>query len=201
MRIIGGQARGRRLLPVPAGVVRPTADRVREALFSILNSARGGAGFDGLVVLDLYAGTGAFGLEALSRGAAHATLVEADPDALRTLAANVALCGFSERVTIARARVESWLRRAPRAAPGFDLVFMDPPYAQPLTEAEIAAAAALLTAGGMLVVEHAARQEPPAGPADVPLTDGRRYGRTRVSLYRRAAAARTAGRSARAITS
>jgi len=201
MRIISGEAGGRRLRPVRAPGVRPTSDKVRGALFSILISARGGAGFHGLNVLDLYAGTGAFGLEALSRGAAHATLVEADAEALRTLAANVEVCGFGARAEVARARVDAWLRRAPRGAPGFDVVFLDPPYAQPLADAELAAAADLLAAGGVLVVEHEARQEPPAGPADVPLIDRRRYGRTGLSFYRRAAAARTTGRSARAITS
>ena len=200
MRIIAGVARGRRLRPVRAAVIRPTSDRVREALFSILISARHGAGFEGLEILDLYAGTGALGLEALSRGAARATLVESDPEAARTLAANVELCGFGDRVAVVRESVEAWMRAAP-ARGKFDLVFMDPPYARRLEAADLAPVATCLRPGGVLVVEHAARPGPPDEAAGLRLFDRRRYGRTGVSLYRRDDTARTAGSSERAMTS
>lgn len=123
MRIIAGQWRGR-LLAAPIGAdTRPTADRVREALFSILTSRLGS--FEDLRVLDGFAGTGALGLEALSRGAAHCTFVEADPAAARTLAANVATFGAKLRARLLTSRIEE----IGRAESPVDLVLLDPPYA------------------------------------------------------------------------
>jgi 16S rRNA (guanine966-N2)-methyltransferase len=121
MRIIAGQWRGRMLVAPPGDSTRPTADRTREALFSMLTSRIGD--FDGLRVADLFAGTGALGLEALSRGAGHCTFVEHDGKALDALRANIAKLG----VTAADVRAQSVAALGPAAAP-YDLLLLDPPY-------------------------------------------------------------------------
>jgi 16S rRNA (guanine966-N2)-methyltransferase len=121
MRIIAGEFRGRRLT-APPGPVRPTADRVREAWFSVLGSALHEAR-----VVDLFAGSGALGLEALSRGAAHATFVELAPASLRTLRANIAALGLEGRALVRRADALRYVERL--VAGAFDVAFADPPYA------------------------------------------------------------------------
>lgn len=152
MRVVGGTARGRRLAAPPGDRTRPTSDRVREAIFNALWS-RGV--LDGARVLDLYAGSGALGIEALSRGAGHATFVESDRSARRTIAANLAACGFAGRAEIVGSSVDRFLDGLPgRAGPRpcddladrsvdgrhgvgadgptrwpYDLAFCDPPYA------------------------------------------------------------------------
>jgi 16S rRNA (guanine966-N2)-methyltransferase len=122
MRVIGGRSRGRRLSArVPAGV-RPTSDRVRESIFDILGSA---GGVDGLSVVDLFCGSGALGLEALSRGAASATFVDQDLAAVQAVRANLAAVGLAaEPATVVRAALPGWLL----TAPAFDLALCDPPY-------------------------------------------------------------------------
>ncbi|MGI4878708.1 MAG: 16S rRNA (guanine(966)-N(2))-methyltransferase RsmD [Janthinobacterium lividum] len=124
MRIIAGQWRGRPLAAPPGEATRPTSDRAREALFSMLASRFGD--FDGLRVADLYAGTGALGLEALSRGAAHATFVENDKIAVAVLKSNIAKLGADATTTVLAQPVEA-IGRAP--AP-FDLILLDPPYGE-----------------------------------------------------------------------
>jgi 16S rRNA (guanine966-N2)-methyltransferase len=123
MRIIAGTARGRKLSSPPGERTRPLLDRVREALFSIL-----GARIAGAHVLDLYAGTGSIGLEALSRGAAACVFVERDREALECLKSNVTALGFAERARIVRGRVEDQLLRPPEEC--YDAIFFDPPYAE-----------------------------------------------------------------------
>src|ERR1700751_6016617 len=127
MRIVAGRHRGRRLLAPPGETVRPTSDRAREALFNILSHgqlAAEGIPFAGAAVLDAFAGTGALGLEALSRGAAEAAFIERDPEALATLRQNIAALGedFHSRV------VPGDATRPPRAPLACALVFLDPPY-------------------------------------------------------------------------
>ena len=121
MRIIAGEFGGRRLQSPPDSRVRPTADRVREAWFSILGDAVSGAR-----VLDLFAGSGALGLEALSRGAQHATFVELSPASLKTLHANVAALGLAGRVTVHRGDALRFVAGLPERA--FEVAFADPPY-------------------------------------------------------------------------
>ena len=122
MRVIGGRSRGRRLAAKLPAAVRPTSDRVRESIFDILGS-RGGV--DGLTVVDLFCGSGALGLEALSRGAASATFVDQDPGALDAVRTNLASVGLGdEPITIVRAALPGWLA----GAPSFDLALCDPPY-------------------------------------------------------------------------
>jgi 16S rRNA (guanine966-N2)-methyltransferase len=187
MRIIGGRHRGRKL-SAPAGQdVRPTADRTREALFNILAHGRfatSGSPFAGRRVLDAFAGTGAFGLEALSRGAVHATFLELAPAALKALAANVAGLGEEARTTLLRADATT-----PPAAPApCALVGLDPPYGSGLSSPCLAALAARgwLEPGALAVAEIAATEafEPPPGFL---VEDERRYAAARLVILRWAA--------------
>ena len=153
LRIIGGEHRGRRIA-VPAGVgVRPTADRVREALFSILGSRVPGAR-----VLDAYAGSGALGFEALSRGALAATLVEADRRGLQTLRASATDLALEARVRLVHGRVLDLLRRGALVGP-FELIFADPPYEAGEGEAFLALALGRLAPGGRIVLEREKARE------------------------------------------
>jgi 16S rRNA (guanine966-N2)-methyltransferase len=143
VRVVGGSARGRRLVAPPGDRTRPTGDRARESIFNALWS-RGA--LDGERVVDLFAGSGALGIEALSRGAAHATFVDRDPAARRAIATNLATCGFTDRAEVVGRPVERLLAaRAGRAEPDgslstpFDTAFCDPPYAFAGWEAVLAA--------------------------------------------------------------
>lgn len=176
MRIVAGAWRGRPLLAPPGQGTRPTSDRAREALFSMLLSRLGS--FEGLVVADLFAGTGGLGLEALSRGAERCTFVETDRAALETLRANVAKLGAGERADI---RVAD----ATRVAGGpFHLAFLDPPYGSglgPRAIAQLLAAGAL--APGALVSLETARNENAAVPG-LEIEAERTYGKARLTLFR-----------------
>jgi 16S rRNA (guanine966-N2)-methyltransferase len=121
MRVIAGSAKGTRLVRAPAGV-RPVTDRVREGLFSSI-----GPRIEGVRVLDLYAGTGAVGIEALSRGAEHAIFVDRAPSAVAAVRDNLRRTGLEDRAMVRRSDVLAFLERAPKDG-GFDLVFLDPPY-------------------------------------------------------------------------
>ena len=173
-RVIAGAARGRRLQVPPGDSTRPTSDRAREALFGTLESLLGA--WAGLRVLDLYAGSGAVGLEALSRGAAHALLVESDPRAARTVAANVATLGLPG-AEVRRGRVE---RVAAHGLPGpaYDVVFADPPY--DLTDDELRTVLADLRPAvadaAVVVVERATRGGAWTWPAGFDEVRSRRYG-------------------------
>ena len=173
-RVIAGAARGRRLQVPPGDGTRPTSDRAREALFGTLESLLGA--WAGRRVLDLYAGSGAVGLEALSRGAAHALLVEADARAARTLAANVETLGLAG-AEVRRGRVE---RVAAHGLPGpaYDVVFADPPY--DLTDDELRTVLADLRPAvadaAVVVVERATRGGAWTWPAGYQEVRSRRYG-------------------------
>ncbi|HEX5741934.1 MAG TPA: 16S rRNA (guanine(966)-N(2))-methyltransferase RsmD [Pilimelia sp.] len=178
-RIVAGRLGGRRLAVPTGDRTRPTSDRVREALFSTLEST---AGLADARVLDLYAGSGAVGLEAVSRGAAHAELVEADPRVLRVLRGNVAALGVADRVRVRAGKVAAVLGGAP--AEPCDVVFLDPPYAT--GTAEVEAVLAALVAGGWLAsdavvaVERSTRTPAPRWPAGLDGLTERRYGETTV---------------------
>jgi 16S rRNA (guanine966-N2)-methyltransferase len=174
-RIVAGRAGGRRLSVPPKGT-RPTSERVREAMFSALEAA---VDIDGAHVLDLYAGSGALGLEALSRGAASATFVESDRKALDVLRRNAATVGLPGTVVLPGA-VEAVL--AERASEPFDIVLADPPYA--LAEQQVAlvldrlAGNGWLAGHGVLVLERAARDGRPPLPEGLTMIRSRRYGDT-----------------------
>lgn len=165
MRIIAGHRRGRRLLAPAGAATRPTADRVRQALFDMLWHApwAGRAAVEDARVLDAFAGTGALGLEALSRGAAHASFLETDRAALAALRANIAACGETERCEVLAADA----LHPPRAtAPPCTLVFLDPPYGRGLAGAALAAlgAAGWIAPGALVCAEvEAEAGEPPPG--------------------------------------
>ena len=173
-RVIAGAARGRRLV-VPVGTVtRPTSDRAREGLFSTVESLLGP--WAGRRVLDLYAGSGALGLEALSRGAAHALMVESDQRAVTAVQANIATLGLPGAV-VQRGRVEQVVADG-LAAPAYDLVLADPPYDLPDDDlrAVLAGLAPALADGAVLAVERATRGSPWTWPAGVEEVRERRYG-------------------------
>ena len=156
MRIVAGIWRGRTLKSPTWEGLRPTSDRLRETLFNIL-----GPSIDGARVLDGYAGTGAIGIEALSRGAAQVTFVENDARAVKLIEANLAALGAGgpAKPVIIRAGLSDAAGRL--AAEAFDLIILDPPYADTAATDALAAAAGLASAGTRIVVEHAARHAPP----------------------------------------
>lgn len=180
MRIIAGAFKGRTILSPTWTGLRPTSDRLRETLFDVL-----GPSIVGAAVLDVCAGTGAIGLEALSRGARHATFVDDDPRALRLIGENAARCGCANRCIILRGAVPRSLRGAVAGGP-FDLVVLDPPYDASWIGEALAAAAGQLAPDGLVVLEHAARLTPPTAAALTPVRT-RRAGDSALSTYRRAA--------------
>jgi 16S rRNA (guanine966-N2)-methyltransferase len=189
-RIIAGELGGRRLRTPPGDLTRPTSDRVREALFSRVESLLGG--LDGIAALDLYAGSGAVGLEALSRGAAHAVLVESDRRAVAAVRANVGALGVGDRARVVADRVERVLGRAVVAPDGpADLVFADPPYSLPASSLHdvlaTGAAGGWFADDALLVVERPTRDAPWAFPAEVRVEGRRRYGETTLWYGRREA--------------
>ncbi|MBI5066686.1 MAG: 16S rRNA (guanine(966)-N(2))-methyltransferase RsmD [Deltaproteobacteria bacterium] len=177
MRIVAGEARGRRLQAPPGQATRPTSDKVRGALFNVL-----GQFFEGGRVLDLYAGTGALALEALSRGCERAVCVEADRRAAECIRRNAGACGMAGRVEVRCEPVERALARLGGGA--FHLVFLDPPY-EVGPGAALAALAPLLAPQATVVAEHDAGAPPPDDPPGLALDARRTWGSTGISIYRR----------------
>jgi len=179
-RVIAGSARGLRL-EAPGPGTRPLGDRVKQTLFAILEPDLPGSRF-----LDLFAGSGAAGIEALSRGAAHATFIERDPTAARVIAANLAHTHLTERATVVAADAIAWLRRAPSATTGpFAVTFVDPPYADPaLLVSSLEALEPHLAPGARVVAKHFWRDAPPAGVGLLASERVRRFGETALTFYR-----------------
>ncbi len=179
-RIIAGTLGGRRLAVPPKGT-RPTTDRVREAIFSRLDSENR---LRGAWVLDAFAGSGALGIEALSRGAKRAIFVESNPAAVAVIRANAESLGVLRATEIARDRVLPWLGRFSRPVDlaTFDLALLDPPYDLPPDElaATLTALLPRLTEGAVVVVEWSSRSEAPAWPKGLVPTGTKRYGETTV---------------------
>lgn len=193
MRITGGELGGRVLARPPQGV-RPSADRVREALFARLPD------LEGCVVLDLYAGTGSLGIEALSRGAERAVFVERSPASLAVLRRNLETLELGDRARALRAEVCTGLRRLAREGARFDLLLADPPYAEAQLETPLALLleGELLAPGATLVIERSRRHALPA-VAGLESVDTRRYGDTTLEwlAVREPAAAASSGGSHR----
>jgi 16S rRNA (guanine966-N2)-methyltransferase len=177
VRIVAGTARGRRLAAPPGDATRPTSDKVRAAVFNVL-----GQFFEGGSVLDLYSGTGALALEALSRGCGSATCVDSSAGAAEVIARNAANCGFSAQVKVLRRLVADALPTLPPAA--FDLAFVDPPYSEG-PGAALAALDRVLRSGARVVAEHDRRAPPPDRVGALVLENRRAYGDTGISIYRR----------------
>lgn len=183
MRVVAGRLRGR-ALSAPAGdATRPTGARVKEALFSILGDVSGAR------VLDLYAGSGALGIEALSRGAASGVFVESARPALACLRENLTKLGLDDVATTLPVRVESATAQLRRLGP-FELVLCDPPWRDvkaARSALEALASAGLFAPGARIVLEHGAKDPPPAlggeGPAWLQVCDERRWGDTAVAIF------------------
>ena len=180
MRIVAGKWRGRSLKAPPGAATRPTADRVREALFSMLLSRIGS--FEGLRVADVFAGTGALGLEALSRGAAHATFVESDPAALAALRINIAMLGAEFDSDVVAQPVAA-LRRAPAPC---EIVLLDPPYGEGLGPVALArlSAQGWIAPHAWVSVETGAKEDLAAPGFTVEAV--RSHGKARLHLLRAA---------------
>ena len=175
MRVVAGRHGGRRLVAPAGDATRPTSDRVREALFSVL-----GASVQGARVLDLYAGSGALGIEALSRGAASAVFVDRAQPAIAAIRANLRALGIEAEVRRMQARTA--LRTASARAEAYDLVFLDPPYRRTADLGrELSEALPAVLAPGARVVSESDRRELLA--LELPLTDERRYGDTVIRIH------------------
>lgn len=185
MRIIAGRFRGRPIAAPKGLTTRPTTDRVREALFSILGN------LEGQRVVDCYAGTGALGLEALSRGAAHALLIENGREAGKSIRANIERLGLEKEAELVTTPLERSRRILEIKGP-FDLVLSDPPWpmAQPAALAVAAVFSKALGEGGTLVLGHPTRQPVELSPeTPFELVDRRHWGDSAMSFYRRKTAA------------
>lgn len=176
MRITGGIGRGRRL-KVPSGSrVRPTSDKVKQALFNILGDRVVDA-----VFLDLFAGVGGIGLEALSRGAARVTFVDASRDSLSSIKQNIEEMGFGDCAEVVPAKVESFLKKP--SGP-YDLVFLDPPYAEEMAPLlELLAGSGLVKQDAIVIAEHFKKQPSPERAGALMLYRQAKYGDTVLAFY------------------
>jgi len=188
LRITGGRFRGRKLAPLAGRDVRPSPSRLRQAVFDVLQDV------EGTRVLDLFCGAGTFGLEALSRGAAHAFFVDRSHRSLSVVRRNVALLGIEDAATIVRADALAAAARIEPLAQGADLAWLDPPYALFRTPRDRAAIERLLEglaanggSGGpaCLAVEHPAREDPPLAPHGYEAAAPRRFGESAVTFFDR----------------
>ena len=185
MRVISGSARGRRLIAPQGQRVRPTADRVKESLFSILVSITGN--FEGMKALDLFCGTGSLGIEALSRGCGAAVFVDSHRDSIALVRKNLELTGFTGQGRILAREAVAAIGALEREGSAFHLVFLDPPYRLGLVERllERLAASPLLGATPVVVAETASDEEPAETFGPLRQFDRRVYGDTALSFYRK----------------
>lgn len=177
MRVITGSARGRRLATLEgAEVTRPTSESVKEAVFSMLQFE-----LEGKKILDLFAGSGQLGIEALSRGAAGCTFVEADRSALEIVRKNVAACRFESQSTILFSDALAFLARREK----FDIVFIDPPYRTGLAKEALLGVAKSVNDGGIVVCETHRDETMPKSAGPLAMAKEKVYGRTKVTVYRK----------------
>lgn len=187
MRVIGGTARGCRLLTPRGRAVRPTSDKVREAIFDVI-----GEEVKGAAVLDLFAGTGALGIEALSRGATSAVFVEEAAPLCRLIRSNLGATALASAARVIRGDVFRIVPRLARGGAVFDLVLADPPYAPrrrrepppPEKALQVLAAVRIITPNGLAVMEHASEWPPPRQAGPLRRVSSKRYGKTGVVFYR-----------------
>ena len=176
LRVSGGEARGRRL-KAPKNI-RPTQGMVKQAIFNMV-----GAAIDAATVLDLFAGSGALGIEALSRGAAYVTFVDQQPRGLAILRQNLDALGFKERARLVRSDVVRWLEASPDAVRAADFVFLDPPYDDVVLDRALQVLDREATTAATVLAEHSRRQQLPA-LSRLRVDRQRRYGDTVVTVYR-----------------
>lgn len=181
MRVVAGTLGGRSLFAPKGQTVRPTPDRVREALFSALGD------LEGATFLDLYAGTGAISFEAISRGAVRATAVERDKRALEVIKRNATTLDVGPRLELIASDVKTALPRFSAGTKRFDVIFADPPYAEAalLLPEVLTTALIVMAEGGLTVLEHSSREEAPAAPPGLTLERTKKYGETALAFYRR----------------
>jgi 16S rRNA (guanine(966)-N(2))-methyltransferase RsmD len=180
MRILGGTARGRKLATVKARGIRPTRDNVKESIFSMIQGH-----VEGRTVLDLFAGTGNLGLEALSQGAKKAIFVEKERTPLRALMKNRDLCGFRDKAEIISLDAEVALKVLRRRDEKVDLVFIDPPYGSGFVDKTLRFINAhdMVNEGGMIVVEHGPAESPAPQQGRLLLQKRKRHGDTVISIF------------------
>ncbi|MES0349454.1 MAG: 16S rRNA (guanine(966)-N(2))-methyltransferase RsmD [Desulfobacteria bacterium] len=181
MRVTGGILRGKKLGPLRGLEIRPTTDYLRESIFNILAGGVGDA-----VVLDLFAGTGSLGIEALSRGAATAVFVDKAPQAIKTLTRNICSCSLEAQSTILKRDVLRGLSFLKSIGLAFDLVFIDPPYDKGFVERTMQRLdrAQSTSDEASIIIEHSERETLPEQVASFILSDQRHHGKTLVSFYR-----------------
>jgi 16S rRNA (guanine966-N2)-methyltransferase len=180
VRIISGSLKGKRLAPVPGKRVRPSSDRLRESVFNILGPTVVEA-----KVLDLFAGTGSFGIEALSRGALSAVFIDNHPQSVKILNRNITDCFLKTRSTVYKKDILRGLKFLEKSRHGFDLVFLDPPYDLGMIKPTLRFLdqSVSILEEGLIVVEHSARESFPETGSRIQRTDKRRYGKALVSFY------------------
>jgi len=182
MRVIGGEGRGRRLYIPRTASVRPTADRIKEAFFNIIGFV------DGKCFLDLFAGSGSMGLEALSRGALRALFVENNRVLAEAICRNIAACGFTTRSEILTFDYIKAIRHLAKRSDAFDILFADPPYEKGLVSLtlEHLRNGSLMEKDGLLAVQHSVREAAAVGESgQLVLTDRRQYGDTFLSFFKK----------------
>ncbi|MEE8575197.1 MAG: 16S rRNA (guanine(966)-N(2))-methyltransferase RsmD [Thermodesulfobacteriota bacterium] len=180
MRVVGGSFKGRKLASFKRASIRPTSDKVREAVFNIL-----GCDFPFKCVLDLFAGTGAMGIEALSRGAEEVVFVDADPVALATIKKNIETVGTEARTEVYKLDSLEAVKTLSRKGRSFDLIFMDPPYAVDIYDKLLGAVRTgeLLKPGALIVVELSSRKSIDVDIKGLVERDNRRYGDTSIYFF------------------
>ena len=179
MRIISGKAKGKKLYSPAGRTVRPTADRIREAVFNIL-----GRQWEGIRVLDLFSGTGSLGLEAISRGAQQVVFVEKSRSALKVLKRNISLCGFDSRAIVMAMGMSHGLTLLGQRGESFQVIFADPPYGSGWVEKTIREILThrVLCQDGLIVMEHAPYESPSKGLGRLVTLRQRTYGDTTISF-------------------
>ena len=175
VRVTGGELRGFQLAEPGGARLRPTSARVREAIFNVL-----AARIEDASVLDLFAGTGALGIEALSRGASRAVFVENHRGSARAIVQSLARAHLAESGSVVRGALQGALDSLDGP---FDLIFLDPPYDSDQASPTLSVLGPLLTPGGLVVYEHRSRYNPPERPLGLTLTDRRVYGDTAVAFF------------------
>ncbi|VEN73655.1 16S rRNA (Guanine(966)-N(2))-methyltransferase RsmD [Candidatus Desulfarcum epimagneticum] len=182
IRIIGGRRKGKKLRPVPGGYIRPTSNRLRETIFNVIADWVPGA-----AALDMFAGTGALGIEALSRGARLCVFIDQDPRSLDLVRENLRSCGFEKEARLIRLDIARRLSRVKNASPAFDLVFMDPPYERDRVNPALTSLAEsrCLAPDAIVVVEHSPAEPIWEESPDFEVFKSKRQGRNVASFLRR----------------
>lgn len=177
MRVITGSARGRVLETLPGEDVRPTTDRVKEAMFSIVQFE-----LEGRRILDLFAGSGQLGIEALSRGAAYATFVDSSRDSVACVKNNLLKTGLKANSSVVQADSLTYIRTSRET---FDIAFLDPPYGKGILQAALPLVAKRMSDGGVIICEHPKGEEMPQQAEDFDIFRTYKYGKTTLTVYRK----------------